>query len=258
MENDPSGLAFMWGGPACDLLLPPLPPSTEVVLAFRPARGDAPLTVLWNGEDLAEIDVDEGQFRLRIDADRVRADRVNQISFRRATGYPPGGGDHRPLAVQLFEVWVQAPNLPWSGSLVGADGRERIGVELSGHHSAEQFGANGSGVWLKPVAKMEVPAGVGRLFMDMWAPRPVPPNTVIRASGETIVGPLALATGPQLVVVPIADRHVHGGTVQLELESAPYSPAAAGHGADDRQLGVVVSGIRFEPAAPPAWALPLD
>jgi hypothetical protein len=94
--------------------------------------------------------------------------------------------------------------------------------------------------------------------LEIWAPRPLPPDTVIRIDGSAVVGPLDLASIPQEVVVPIAEPQVHEGVVRFEFESSSYSPAAAGHGDDDRRLGVVVSGIRFEPAAPPAWARPLD
>jgi len=257
MEAEPGGLSFMWGGRSCDLLLPPLPDPTEVEIAFRPAPADAPLEVEWNGERLAEVDVDEGRFRIRIDSARVRGDDMNSVSFRRTAGYRPGDGDNRELAVQLFEVRAVAPNLPWSGSLVGAKDRDRLGVRLTGHHPPEDFGASGAGVWLEPAAAIEIPAGPGRLMLEIWGPRPLPPDTVIRIGGSDVVGPFDLASIPQEVVLPIAEQHLHEGVVKLEFESVPYSPATAGHGDDDRQLGVVVSGIRFEPADPPAWARPL-
>jgi hypothetical protein len=257
-EIEADGRWLMWGGAVCDLLLPPLPDPAEVEVAFRAAPGEAPLEVSWNGGMVAEVEADVGRLRLRFDADQVRDHDVNQLSFRRAAGYPPGNGDQRPLAVQLFHVRAMAPNLPWSASLAVAAERRRLGILLQGHHGPENFGGVGRGVWLAPHAVLEVPAAAGRLELVAWAPRPVPADAVIRVGGEVVAGPLDLASTPLKVVVPIAEQHVHGGRVTFEIDSVEFVPAAAGVGTDRRELGIVVSEIRFEPSDPPPWARPLD
>jgi len=256
-ETGPDGREFMWGGAVCDLLLPPLPEPTEVEVAFRPADGAMPLEVSWNGKVVAQVDADVGRFRLRFDADQVHDADVNQLSFRRATGYSPGGSDPRPLSVQLFEVRALAPNLPWSGSLAADVDRERLGVRLNGHHEPEEFAGVGRGVWLAPRAVLEVPAAPGLLELLVWAPRPVAPETVIRVAGTRVAGPLEIGTRPQRVVVPISEE-VRRDRVEIEIDSVAFVPAAAGVGTDRRELGIVVSEIRFEPAHPPLWARPLD
>jgi hypothetical protein len=264
METEADGRWFMWGGAVCDLILPPLPDPAEVEVAFRAAPGDAPLEVSWNGDVTAEVEGDGGRVRLRFDAAQVRDNDVNQLSFRRAAGYPPGNGDQRPLAVQLLQVRVQllqvsatAPNLPWSASLAAAHERRRVGILLEGHHGPEDFVGVGRGVWLAPHAVLEVPAAPGRLELTVWAPRPESPDTVIRIDGEVVAGPLDIGNRPQRVAVPIGDE-VPGGRATLEINSVAYSPAVAGVGNDQRELGIVVSEIRFEPSDPPPWARPLD
>jgi hypothetical protein len=258
VEVDPRGRSFMWGGPECDLVLPPMPESTEVEAAFRPAPGEAPLEVEWNGQPLAEFEVTDGRFRLRVDAERVRDDRANRMSFRRAQGYPPGEHDRRPLAVQLLGVQLRGPFLPWRGSLVSAEQRAAIGARLVGHHLPELFGDHGPGVWLEPRSRLEVTAGPGRLVMTMWAPRPDAPDTVVRLDGGTMVGPLELGPAPMEVSIPVADQDLEDGILVVELESVPYVPALAGHGDDRRTLGVVVSEVRFEPARLSEWARPFE
>lgn len=257
VETGPDGGWFMWGGAVCDLLLPPLSDPGEVEVEFRAAPGEAPLQVFWNGDVVAEVEADVDRTRLLFDAARVRDDTVNELSFRRAAGYPPGGGDSRPLAVQLFEARVTAPNLPWSGSLALATERRRLGVDLQGHHGPEEFTGVGRGVWLAPHALLEVPAAPGRLELTVWAPRPVAPETVISVAGKRIAGPLAIGARPETVVVPVSEEF-SGNRVVVEIDSVAFVPAAAGVGSDRRELGIVVSEVRFEPSDPPPWARPLD
>jgi hypothetical protein len=257
VETEPDGRWFMWGGAICDLLLPPLPDPAEVEATFRAAPGEAPLVVAWNGDTVAEVEADDGRFRLRLDADRVDDRDVNLLSFRRAAAYPPGNGDRRPLAVQLFQVRATAPNLPWSASLAAADERRGSGIVLQGHHGPENFEGFGRGVWLSSRAFLEVPAAPGRLELTVWAPRPVSPDTVIRIDGQVVAGPLDIGSEPQQVVVPIGEE-LSGDRVALEIDSVAYSPTAAGAGTDQRELGIVVSEVRFEPSDPPPWARPLE
>ncbi len=256
-EIGPDGRWFMWGGATCDLLLPPLPDPTEVEIAFRAAPGAAQLEVSWNGEAVAEVQADDGRSRLRLDARQVRDRDVNRLSFRRATGYPPGGGDPRPLAVQLFEARAVASNLPWAGLMALDTERDRLGIRLEGHHGPEEFPGVGRGVWLTPHAVLEVPAAPGRLELTVWAPRPVAPKTVIRVGGSRIAGPLDIGPRPQRVVVPISEE-APWERVAIEIDSIAYVPAAAGLGADPRELGIVLSEVHFEPSDPPVWAKPLD
>jgi hypothetical protein len=112
-------------------------------------------------------------------------------------------------------------------------------------------------VWLAPHAVLEIPAAPGRLELTVWAPRPVPPETVIRIGGDVVAGPLDIGSEPQQVVVPIGEEW-SGDRVAFEIDSVAYSPTAAGAGTDQRELGIVVSEIRFEPSDPPLWARPLE
>jgi hypothetical protein len=248
----------MWGAAECELVLPPLPAHTGVAVRLRPAAGAARVAVEANGTIVAEIEGTAAAAWLWIDPGQWWGDLENRLRFVRPEGYAPGPRDERELSVQLLELRLIGPRFPWRGSLVTADERASIGSRLDGHYRPEEFGDAGRGVWLEPEASLELPAGTGRLVLTMSAPRPESSETVVRLAGRVVAGPLDLGATPVEVVVPVADGDAIDGAVRLDVVSVPYVPALAGHGADRRPLGAVLSHVAFEPAELPLWARPLQ
>jgi hypothetical protein len=156
--------------------------------------------------------------------------------------------------VQIFAARAIGPGLPWQGAVATTEERERLRISIDGAYAPEQLGKHGRACWLHATARLEVPAGHGRLILTMWAPRPLPAETVIRISGRHALGPLALENRPQEIDVPVRASDVRDNRVVVELSSVPYSPAATGRSQDRRELGVVLQAVRFQPA--PAAARP--
>ncbi|HQN97576.1 MAG TPA: hypothetical protein PLM61_14465, partial [Thermoanaerobaculales bacterium] len=257
VEQSPDGGSFQWGGARCEAVLPPLPSGTAVFATSRPAPGPSPLAVSWNGTEAAPAELDGGRLAVRIDPMLVRADAANRLAFARERGYPPGPEDRRPLAVQLLSLAVRGPALPWSGPVASPVDRDRLGVRIEGHFPPETFGDAGPGVWLTPSARLELPAGAGRIGLTLLAPRPTPPRTVVRVAGHASAGPVDPGSRPTDVWLVVSDRDVVAGTVVVELLSEGYRPSDHG-GHDDRELGVVLTRVRFEPSAAPEWTEPLS
>jgi hypothetical protein len=257
VESSADGDRFQWGGASCEALLPPLPGGTQVTASFRPARGPADVAVLWNGTRVVAEELGEDRLGVRIAPEQVRADACNHLSFRREHGYPPGPEDRRPLAVQLLSLGVRGPALAWSGFVASPAERERLGVRIDGSYLPEIFGDAGPGVWLAPSARLELPAGPGRIGLTLLAPRPTSPRTVVRVAGRDVAVPVEIGAQPSELWLAISDGDVVDGMVVVELASNSYRPADHGR-TDDRELGVVLTRARFEPSAAPAWTRPLS
>jgi hypothetical protein len=257
VETSPDGGSFQWGGAHCELVLPPLPAGTRVTASFRAARGPGEVAVSWNGTVVVAEELDGERLEARIEPDQVRADACNRLSFRRERGYPPGPEDRRPLAVQLLSLGVRGPALAWSGPVASPAERERLGVRIDGHYLSESFGDAGPGVWLAPSARLELPAGAGRIGLTLLAPRPTPPRTIARVAGREVAGPIELGPKPSEIWLAITDGDTAGGVAVVELLSDGYRPSDDG-GRDDRELGVVLTRVRFEPSVAPAWTRPLE
>jgi hypothetical protein len=257
VERLPTGASFQWGAARCEMVLPPLPPHTGVAVQLQPAPGPAPLAVEANQTEVAELAGTPAPKWLWIGPQEWRVDGENRLRFVRSEGYAPGPEDERPLSVQLLALRLIGPTFGWRGSVVTADERAGLGVRLDGHFRPESFGDAGWGVWLEPRATLEAAAGPGRLVLTMSAPRPEPPETVVRLAGRVVAGPLELGRKPIQVVVPIEVDDAIDGVVRLSIESLAYVPALAGRGADRRALGAVLSTLAFEPEELTDWTRPL-
>jgi hypothetical protein len=151
---------------------------------------------------------------------------------------------------------VRGPALAWSGPVAQPAQRERLGVRIDGDYLAESFGDAGPGVWLAPSARLELPAGPGRIGLTLLAPRPTQPRTVARVAGREVAGPVDLGPGPSELWIVVGEGDVVDGRVVVELLSDGYRPSEQGS-RDDRELGVVLTRVRFEPSAAPVWTRPL-
>jgi hypothetical protein len=246
-EHLPNGRPFMWGTMDAKLALPPLPIGTELGFALRPAAGPEPLNVLLGGQVAATLDSDSGERWLLLDVPESAADRGTYLEFRRRRGYPPGGGDARPLALQLFEIRASSPHQAWAAAISHPWQRRASRVEVEDAYGAEIFPGIGEGMWLRPRAHLRVPATAGRLRFRLWAPRPTPPRTVIRIEGRDASGPLEIGLRPTDFGVEILAGEAGDGPLEVEMVSDPYLPSE--HGKNDlRSLGVVISELAFEPA----------
>lgn len=237
---------FRWGRPGAALLLPPLPPGTAVEIHLEPAPGQTPLVITVNGREVATVAGDAGEQRVWLAPGTLSGDTASRLTFERAAAFVPGGGDSRPLAVRLWELRALGPKLPWQGGSADAAARARLRVTATGVFDTEHFGA-GTGCWTGPSARLWLPAGAGRLWLDLSAPRPTSPELEIFARGRRLAGPLQLGPDPAPVAIALAASDVAGDGVELELRSRAYCPAQEGGGSDRRALGVVLVGVRFEP-----------
>ncbi len=257
VETSPDGGSFQWGGRDCELVLPPLPPGTTVTATFRPAQGPSPLSVSWNGRSRRGGARARTGYGVRIGPPQVRGDAANRLAFDRERGYPPGPDDSRPLSVQLLSLAVRGPALAWSGPVASPAERERLGVRIDGHYLPETFGEAGQGVWLAPSARLELPAGAGPHRADP-ARAPAHPSAHRRPRGGTRGRrPGRSRPGTERALdCGRRRRHRERGRV-VELLSEGYRPSDHGS-TDDRELGVVLTRVRFEPSAAPKWTRPLD
>lgn len=245
---------FMWGAPQAELLLPPLALAAPLALDLRPARGEAPLTVLVNGIDAALIPGDAPRIAVPLHAGLFSPTAANRLVVRRARGYPPGTGDSRPLSACLFGLTSLAddPEI-WGRELLAtrlaaADPAHHPAFPVSGLHRPERF-PRGRGAWTKPDATMDLPLGPGILTFTLWAPRPGPVDLRITVDGGPVAGPLAVGREPGTFSLVLPGRNGPATPARVHLRSHPYLPAR--HGASDpRELGVVLSRVEFAPLSP--------
>jgi hypothetical protein len=247
-ERESSGRSFMWGDDDAVMALPPLAEGAELGIALRPAPGPAPVVIEIDGLRVAQIDGEGGEQRLWLAVPTATADRVTELRFTRTAAFPPGGGDQRPLAVQLYELRALIPSGAWAGPVTHPWQRDAVMVELEGAYDAEDFAEKGEGVWLGPRAVLRAPAGEGRLRLRLWAPRPTPAQTVLFVAGRRAAGPLDIELQPEFFDLELSGSDVEGGRVEVEIVSDAYQPAAEGS-ADSRVLGVVLSDVEFEPGS---------
>jgi len=236
----------MWGAAGAELALPPLATGTEIGIALRPGPGADPVNVALDGENVTAVDGDSDEQRLWLRLPHGAVRRVSRLGFGRRQGYPPGDGDSRPLAVQIFEIRALRPGGGWASAINHPWQREAMRVEVEGDFNPEHFPGAGDGMWLGPRALVRLPATAGRLRLRLWAPRPTPPRTEIWIGGRHAAGPLEIAPFPVDYVVEVLPDDVVNGRLEVEIRSDIYRPADDGS-VDLRELGVVLSDIAFEP-----------
>jgi hypothetical protein len=251
-EQLPDGTPFMWSGPAAELWLPPVPKGTLIGLAVRPSPGDAPLEVsIEPGAIKAFLDGHGDIARLWVRLEEDASPGPVIVSLARASGYPPGGGDDRPLAAQLLGVEVRPPGAGFSGPAATEHDRWALRLEVDGAHQPETFGELGPGVWLEPEARLRLAVGEpGELTLRLASPRPTPANLRFGLAGLEVGFAGEPTAGESLVSMHIDSARIADGWAEIELLSDPYIPSESGHGTDTRSLGVVLLGLSFEPQHP--------
>jgi hypothetical protein len=245
-ERQADGRRFMWAGDNAEMLLPPLAEGSSIRLSSRAsaaARGVSWSIGSFGGADLGN---GGGEHRSTIVVPPEAADRPLLMRVDAAFVEPPGGGDERRLALQLFELAAADPSRPWSVSAAWPWVREAIGLHLEGAYEGEVFGGGVEGVWLADVARLRFEGGGGRLLLELSAPRPTPPRTVISVDGKVVAGPLEIGRSPAPFVVEVPVPAAGDAGLEVEFRSAAYRPSDDGS-ADPRSLGVVLSRVLFEP-----------
>lgn len=257
-EEAGDGRLFMWAGAAAELWLPPLPEGSRLRIRCRIRPGPEPVRIRSDGAFVAELAGHPERAEI-LDLFRRRDDGPWIIGFCRSEGYPPGGGDPRPLSVAVDNPWFRPPGTSFRVDLTSPEERARDGLELEGAYPLEQFGRHGAGHWLGPEAAVAVDVpGHGAVVLDLAAPRPTPPESVVSAAPGLSIGPLDFTTGPRQVAVRFDEARA--GT-RIEVVSVPFSPAEAGLSDDRRVLGVALTGVSWWPAGvhPEGWwSDPLD
>jgi len=160
------------------------------------------------------------------------------------------GGDGRAV---LERVWVDPADGRWTPAVLTApdQARDRDGlVEGGGLFGVERFGDR-QGRWCGPRAWLSVPAGPGRLVVELLAPRPEPARVRLACSEVGFVAEVEVRDHWQDIDIPV-DPPLGRVVLHVEVEN-PFVPAEVIPGSGDhRPLGVVVGSIRFEPANPRA------
>ncbi len=246
------GEAFMWGGAQAEMLLPPMAPDAPLAVDLMPARGDAPMTVAVNGADVAVIPGDASRGSFPLSPALFSPNAANRLVIRRERGYPPGSGDSRPLAVQLFGLTslagdpVTAARERLAALLAAAEPAHHPGFPVSGLYRPETF-ARGRGAWTRPQAAMSLPLASGTLTFTLWAPRPGPVDLTISIDGQPVAGPLAVGREPQNVSLVLTRKPPPQAPCRVELRSRGYVPSAGGS-SDTRELGIVLAQAQYHPA----------
>jgi hypothetical protein len=184
-----NGEVFMWAGARAQLWLPPLPEGTRLRLPIRIRPGPAPLEVRADGERVAEVAGLPDRVEI-LDLRRRSEDGPWIVDFHRSGGLSARRGDSRPLALAVENPWLRPPHTVFEIDLASAEARARDGLRLEGAYPLEQFGSLGTGHWLSPdaVVVVDVP-GPGLIELDLAAPRPTPPETVVSSSFGRTVAP---------------------------------------------------------------------
>ena len=262
VERFDDGRPFMWAGPGAELWLPPVPAGTLIGLELRPAAGPMPLLIeIDHGGGSFEIDGRAGETRVWTRISTDGNDEPVIVRLRRAEGYPPGGGDGRPLTAQLLDVVVRPPGAEWTGLAATEGDRRGLRLELEGGFGAEVFADLGRGVWLGPEARLRLDVDEpGTVEVRIAAPRPTAANPRLMVDGLVVAGPFAVDHRATALAIPVDASAVTRGFVEFDLVSDPYQPSAEGAGDDTRELGVVLLGLAFQPAAPSNgwWNAPAD
>lgn len=244
-EQSPGGRRYMWGGAEAELLLPPMAEGSVLRLAVAPAEGVQRLWVEEEGSATEGHEIGAGGEILEFRVDASGADRVASVLFR-GEGVPvAGGGDPRALSVQLREVVARDPGRSWTAPVTRPWWREIAGINVEGAYGPEIFDGT-EGMWLAPHAVLRVPVSTGEMRLQMWAPRPTPPSTVLSVNGEAVIGPLDIRQAPAWFSFVLTPEMAASGLVELVVSSEPYAPSVDGH-QDSRSLGVVLSAVAFEP-----------
>jgi hypothetical protein len=251
-EVNTAGEVFMWAGADADLWVPPLPEGARLRIPLRIRPGPEPLEIRSDGVDTAVFAGESGAAKT-LDVARERRDGPWVVAFHRADGYPPGGGDSRPLAVAVANPWFRPPHTGFRIDLGAPEARARDRLVLEGAYPLEQFGRLGAGHWLRPEAAVVVDVpGAGMVELELAAPRPTAPETTVSMDGGVTIGPVDFSTGSHRVALAVPGPR---RGARIELESVPYVPAEAGVSSDRRILGVVITGVSWLPSAvaPDGW-----
>ena len=243
-ESSRSGERFMWGSAG---VVPPLPAGTWAGLDLRPASGREPLVVRVDGAVAAEVDGRARRGILWLSPDRLSAGRTATVAFDRDAVYPPGGGDTRSLALQLFGVRTVGPRVPWGGPVASDRDRARLRIEIEGAYGPERLAGIGRGCWLRPGSRLRLPAGEGTVTLLLSAPRATPPEAVVRVGGTVLASRLELISRPRAVAVDVRPAPGVRNT-DLVIDAVPFVPAREGAGGDTRELGVFLLEVHYEPA----------
>ena len=244
------GTPFMWAGPDAELWLPPVPAETLIGVDLRPAPGDVPIAIRIDGGEPIEVDGRSDRTILWVRRRRGFDDRPVVVAFDRARGYVPGGGDSRPLAVQVFGVVVRPPGSAWGGDAATEWERRRLRLTIEGDYGPERFGGYGAGTWLEPRAdltlRLEEP---GTVTLEFLSPRPTDPGTVVEIGGR-LIGPVSFDRGVGEIEIDVGSSDLQDGVAVFSVRSSPFVPSQAGQDTDSRRLGVVLTALSFRPARP--------
>jgi hypothetical protein len=89
------------------------------------------------------------------------------------------------------------------------------------------------------------------LTLKVWATRPQPPDVELFAAGRKLVGPIKVWRKPAEIEVAVTSDVVVDHQIELVIQATPYVPAREGNPRDPRELGIVLSEVRFVPLSVP-------
>ncbi|MGQ9495305.1 MAG: hypothetical protein ACUVRY_03475 [Thermoanaerobaculaceae bacterium] len=248
-EADDQGHPFVWLYRDATLLFPTLRGGGTLTLALElpPGLEENTLEAWVDGTRVGEGKVFAGKALFQVPVGEVgnRWAQAAVVPIRLRAGlerrFP---GDLRPLAYKVRMVSVEVA--PWSVQPYAFDlNREslhRAAVEVSGVYEAESF-SGVKGAWCEPRCTLSL--AVSRGLLQIWLAAPHPGGTA--ASLRLEESRLEVYVPPEgtFLGVPVGATRGEAHRATLSIEATPFvSPG------DQRQLGVVVLGVQFQPALP--------
>lgn len=248
-EADDQGHPFVWLYRDATLLFPTLRGGGTLTLAVElpPGLEENTLEAWVDGTKVVKGKIFAGKALFQVPVGEVgkRWAQAAVVPLRLRAGlerrFP---GDWRPLAYKVRMVSVEVG--PWIVQPYAFDlsreGLHRAAVEVIGVYEAEDF-SGVKGAWCKP--KCTLSLAVSRGLLQIWLAAPRPGGTAAslwleESRLEVYVPPEGTFLG-----IPVGATEGEAHRATLSIEAAPFASPS-----DQRQLGVVLLGVQFQPALP--------
>lgn len=251
VEIDDRGEPFAWLSERAELSFAVTPhrPSSLVLVLMNPTRhGRQRMHATIGRKRIVELELDAGITEITVPTQPCPSTKPTctvrlELPDALAISEPS-----RPLSVQLLGAWLESPHhhpiaRAWSPGLPVSMATSRIRVE--GAYGPEAFGTTPDwGAWLSAHATIDQPFANGDLVLDVARPAHLTGDVVFESEAGTVR--VQVGTRRMSVRVPI------GATAgPVTVTSPAFRPAERSLSNDERELGLILFGGRFEPRTRP-------
>ncbi len=242
-ENDTFGDRYAWLSGRARLRAPATAQTLVLQLHVPSRHAPQRLTAVQDSVRRHEVTLERGHHRIELPLAPCSAQCDVELVLPDADLEP---GDTRELSVQLVAAWARGDGLRpghqrWSPgrpfSLRTAD------VQLSGFYPPEGFAHQRRGAWTRARASARFPARPGWLRLRIARPPHTPGSVELRTEAESVT----LDVGRAISTVELRTE-APGGHTTLHIETPVFVPrAVADDESDDRELGLIVFDVEFQP-----------